>query len=154
MFVILEGFDKTGKTSLMKYMGKINSWREVYIDRGPAGYLFYDELLKRATVERTENYQRDAIQLRQLDCIVVFLKSNAHDIKDRHELHNEYCIIPLDEDIEKEQDNYLDICGRCYEGIPMIMLNTSTLSIQTCAEEIDKFAKLAHQSYASRMLNV
>lgn len=144
MFVIMEGFDKTGKTTLMKHMGVVNQWREVYIDRGPVGYIFYDEILCRTTNERLKEYKGDAQQLSVMDCIVVFCTSDPSDIVRRHVEHNEDCILCCESDITKAQDRYLELIDAYYD-CPTVVLNTSLLSIEQCGREIEKFVKIVKQ---------
>lgn len=97
MFVILEGFDKTGKTTVLKEFGKINSWEQIIIDRGPAGYLFYDEFYGRDTKERTNQYLEDLKLIRENpdNWCAIYLSCNSMDIIERH--HKAQEEIPLPE---------------------------------------------------------
>lgn len=140
MFVILEGFDKVGKTTVLKAFGKLNSWEQIIIDRGPAGYLFYDELAGRASKKRNKQYTNDLRKFtRYCDYCVVFLHAKADDIRARHKEVGE--VLPFAEktyDIDKIQQRYAEICKKY--GVDKVMaINTSVLSLESTMEEIAKF---------------
>lgn len=168
MFVILEGFDKTGKTTILKEFGKINSWEQIIIDRGPAGYLFYDEFYGRDTKERTNQYLEDLklIQENPDNWCAIYLSCNSMDIIERH--HKAQEEIPLPEkfaspifpnmvslDDFKEANlmqktvwlnmisfRYERKFDECYRGmIPILKINTSENDLKSTREKIDKFIK-------------
>ena len=49
MFVIFEGLDKTGKTTLEWELLKATNFKHIVIDRGPVGYMTFDRLFGRST---------------------------------------------------------------------------------------------------------
>lgn len=49
MWVIFEGLDKAGKTTLEWEFLKATNFKHVVIDRGPVGYMTFDKILGRET---------------------------------------------------------------------------------------------------------
>ena len=50
MWVIFEGLDKAGKTTLEWEFLKATNFKHVVIDRGPVGYMTFDKILGRYEV--------------------------------------------------------------------------------------------------------
>ena len=47
MVLIIDGMDKVGKTTLIKYINKITNYEHLIIDRGPIGYKAYSEIYEK-----------------------------------------------------------------------------------------------------------
>lgn len=166
MFVILEGFDKTGKTTILKEFGKINSWEQIIIDRGPAGYLFYDEFYGRSTKKRTNQYLNDLRTIKESSgkWCAIYLSSNSMDILERHHKAKEEVPVPekiglqIFSKIMGAKDfneasliqrtvwlnnicsHYEKIFDECYAGnIPVLKINTSKNDLKSTRKKIAKF---------------
>ena len=49
MWVIFEGLDKVGKTTLEWDLHRATNFKHVVIDRGPVGYMVFDKIFDRET---------------------------------------------------------------------------------------------------------
>lgn len=127
MFLLLEGMDKVGKTSLKEHFrhAKYGEYPYVFMDRGPAGNIFYDKVFNRDSVIRIANFTKDMFDMKNLDYAVVYLTANYDDIVQRHLLVNEKLPDYLQTESSYEAYNkiYESFC-KMYDR-PLIRINTS-----------------------------
>ena len=71
MWIIFEGLDKTGKTTLEWELLKASNFKHIVIDRGPAGYLAFDEILGRATHAGNDEFLVQAKQIANAKNVLV-----------------------------------------------------------------------------------
>lgn len=169
MFIVLEGFDKVGKTTLLKEFGKINSWEQVIIDRGPAGYLFFDDLYQRGTEEREFSYEQDLklITDNPSQWCAIYLNCNPTDVIERHKQAKEDIPLPwiinmptferLVSRSDFKESNLMQktVClnlimseyekrfDKCYVGkIPTLKINTSNDDLESTKKKCADFIEL------------
>lgn len=132
MWVVFEGLDKAGKTTLEWELLKATNFKHVVIDRGPAGYLVFDTLFNRATEENVEQYMRNVKDMKDSgNFLVVYCKAPYFVAKQRLREHNETC--PYD--YMRAQGMYDASIKQLYEeeGIKVITVDT----IKTIKECVD-----------------
>ena len=130
MWVIFEGLDKSGKGTLEWEFLKATNFKHIVIDRGPAGYLTFDLLLKRQTKEGNNEYVNNVSLMKESKAfVVVYCKAPADIAIKRINEHNEKC--PYN--YEKAQELYDDAIETLYknQGIKVIEVDT-TKSIEDC----------------------
>ena len=89
MWVIFEGLDKAGKTTLEWEFLKATNFKHVVIDRGPIGYKVFDELLGRSTSEGDAEFIKMAKQAKDSDdCMIVYCHCGYETAKKRLIEHN------------------------------------------------------------------
>ena len=60
MWVVFEGLDKAGKTTLEWSFLKATNFKINVIDRGPIGYLVFDKIFGRTTKDGDQEFIRQA----------------------------------------------------------------------------------------------
>lgn len=134
MWIIFEGLDKSGKGTLEWEILKATNFKHIIIDRGPAGYLVFDDLFNRRTKEGDYEYAKNAYLMKSSDdCVIVYCKVPADVAMQRLKEHNETCPYNY-----KHAQNLYDIAVRCLyeeEGIKVITVDT-TKSIEECVKLI------------------
>lgn len=145
MFVILEGFDKVGKTAIKKGFGNLNKWQQIVIDRGPAGYLFYDELFGREDKKRIVGYNVDLDNMFLHTRVVVFyIIAQADIIIQRHKDAGEELPIPgMDVDeVYSCTNRYRQIVQDCYsEYCHVYEVDTTTDTLEQTMAKIGTVVK-------------
>lgn len=134
MWVIFEGLDKAGKGTLEKEFLKATNYKHIVIDRGPAGYLTFDNVFDRVTDEGNMQYAKNLTLVKASnDFAIVYCKVPADVAKQRLEEHNETC--PYD--YEQAQKFYDSTVEKLYrnQGIKVIDIDT-TKSIEECVSLI------------------
>lgn len=121
--IYLDGIDKTGKDSILPYIGPVCNYRYVCNIRGVMTQFAYDELYGR-------DYSYDLDQ--QKDCLNVLLTVEEEDWKVRCKMTNEPAI-----DYKKN----CEVFERAYNklesaGCPVIKINTSKHSLYEIAKII------------------
>lgn len=132
MWIIFEGLDKSGKTTLEWEFLKATNFKHVVIDRGPVGYMVLDELLERGTKlskQKFIHYARKAIKSK--DFLVVYCKASKTLAAKRLKEHKEEC--PYD--YRKAQKLYDKSIKRYYKEDFVVEVNTSQ-SIEKCVDKI------------------
>lgn len=133
MFVIFEGLDKAGKGTLEWEFLKATNFKHIVIDRGPAGYMVFDNLFNRQTMEGDLEFIKDSQIVRYTNFMVVYCRVPSEVALKRIKEHCETC--PYDYD--KAQDMY-DFCvGTMYDKEKVVTVDT-TKSIEECVKEIIK----------------
>lgn len=136
MFVIFEGLDKSGKTTLEWEVLKATNFKHVIVDRGPAGYFAFDFVFNRikdAKDVETHLKNLDTAYKMKDNLLVVYCKVPVDVALQRIKEHNEEC--PYDYRIAQllydgfVNDLYIE------KGINVIEINT-TKTIEECIKEI------------------
>lgn len=134
MWVVFEGLDKSGKTTLEWEFLKATNFKHVVIDRGPVGYSTFDSLFGRYTVEGSEEYAQNILDMKaSKNFVVIYCKVPVNVAMQRLKEHNEVC--PYN--YEHAQKLYDEGIKLLYEdiGIKVITVDT-TKSIKECVDLI------------------
>ena len=79
--LIIDGMDRTGKTSLIREINKLTDYLPLIIDRGPIGYKTYCELYSREVKpEAYDNLERELCNVKHL---CVYLHASQAVIEQR-----------------------------------------------------------------------
>ena len=141
MWVVFEGLDKTGKTTLEWAFQKKVQFKDLVIDRGPAGYEVLDIMLNRADSKRTESYKEQAKIVNENKCFfVVYCEASEESVLNRLNSCNEK--LPTKSISYKEcQELYRKKLEEYYNKDKIVYLNTSDLSIEECVNKIVEYTK-------------
>lgn len=137
MWIVFEGLDKTGKTTLEWELLKATNFKHVVIDRGPVGYMTFDKLLNRETKLGNQEFIHQARKIMKphSEFIVVYCNANENIVNERLANHNETqldCGCPY----SKMQKMYKDNIHRFYKPEKTLELDTSDKSIEECVQLI------------------
>lgn len=133
MWVIFEGLDKAGKTTLEWEFLKATNFKHMVIDRGPVGYLVFDKLFNRSTKLGDQEFIHQARKIMKSgDFMVVYCTVEKDHAAARLLAHNEEC--PYD--YAKAQKLYRDAIHRYYYGKKVLEVDTTFLSVERCVELI------------------
>ncbi len=143
MWVIFEGLDKAGKTTLEWEFLKATNFKHVVIDRGPIGYMVLDRIFGRATPAGDFGFIRQARKCaKSNDNLVVYCYCDKSIVDARLKEHNETC--PYD--YVKAQRSYLANVKRYYNEGKTLLLDTSNKSIDECVKLIcEKLAEVRNE---------
>jgi adenylylsulfate kinase-like enzyme len=130
MWVIFEGLDKAGKTTLEWEFLKVTNFKHMVIDRGPVGYMTFDKLFDRETKLGTQDFIHHARKImKNQDFMVVYCFVSEDVAAKRLAEHNEEC--PYDYD--KAQKLLRNNINRYYNRPEKVLeLDTSNLTISEC----------------------
>lgn len=132
MFVIFEGLDKSGKTTLEWEFLKATNFKYVVVDRGPAGYMVFDRLFERRTLKSDASFILDAKRMMEHDmAIIVYCKVSEDIAMKRLDEHGETC--PYD--YKFAQQLYDMNIRMLYDENKVVTIDTSS-SIGECVERI------------------
>ena len=82
MWIIFEGLDKVGKTTLEWELLKATNFKHIVIDRGPVGYLVFDKIFERETKLGNQEFIHQARKImKSKDFMIVYCTANK-DIVD------------------------------------------------------------------------
>ena len=133
MFVIFEGLDKAGKTTLEWEFLKATNFKHVVIDRGPMGYMTFDKLFDRETKLGNQEFIHQARKImKNHDFMVVYCFASEDIAAKRLNEHNEEC--PYD--YGKAQKLLRDNVRRFYKTEKTLELDTSNKLIPECVQMI------------------
>lgn len=133
MWIIFEGLDKVGKTTLEWELLKATNFKHIVIDRGPVGYMTFDKIFERETKLGNQEFIHQARKImKSKDFMVVYCTVNKDVADMRLKAHNESC--PYD--YEKAQKLYKNNIRRFYRDNKVIEIDTTSLSIEKCIEII------------------
>ena len=141
MLLIFEGFDKVGKTSLINAIDKATNYKHFMLDRGPASYIAYGNLLHK------EHAQRDYVKLEMMFkenlTLQICLTADIQDIEDRFRVHGEGSL-PMNTNIE---DHKIEFEAQyTLSNMPhKIIINTSPITIEeTLKIVLDKIEEISN----------
>lgn len=135
MWVIFEGLDKAGKTTLEWEFLKATNFKHMIIDRGPIGYKVFDKLFGRATKLGDQEFIHQARKImKNKDFMVVYVHCDEKVAKKRLKQHKEEC--PYD--YVQAQKMLRDDVRHYYNEKKTLDLDTSKMSIEECVELIIK----------------
>lgn len=134
MWVIFEGLDKTGKTTLEYAFLKATNYKHIVIDRGPVGYMTFDEIFGRETLQRRDTFILQATEVMHFskDFVVVYCFADKDVVDERLKEHNEVC--PYD--YENAKEKYYRNVKRFYEPKRVLEIDTSKRTIDECVQMI------------------
>lgn len=133
MWVIFEGLDKAGKTTLEWSFLKATNFKINVIDRGPIGYLVFDKIFGRTTKDGDQEFIRQAKKInKSKDFFVVYCIVDSDIAKVRLEEHKEKCPYDYDE----AQKLMKKKMSQFYSKERMLILDTTNKSIEQCTDEI------------------
>lgn len=142
MWIIFEGLDKSGKTTLEWELLKATNFKHVVIDRGPVGYMVFDELFNRTTKLGDQQFIHQARKaLKSGDFLVVYCKAPYEIVRERLAEHREDC--PYD--YKYAQHRYNIAIDRFYRPDCLIEIDTSK-SIEECVGLIVEKLKEAQKN--------
>ena len=129
MWIIFEGLDKVGKTTLEWELLKATNFKHIIIDRGPVGYLVFDKIFERETKSGNQEFIHQARKImKSKDFMVIYCTADKDIVDARLKEHNESC--PYD--YEKAQKLYKNNIHRFYRNNKVIEIDTTSLSIEKC----------------------
>ena len=82
MYVIFEGLDKSGKTTLEWELLKATNFKHIVIDRGPIGYMVFDKLLNRETPIGDAEFMRMADDINNTNNFIVIYCHCSKNVAD------------------------------------------------------------------------
>lgn len=136
MWVVFEGLDKSGKTTLEYAFLKRTNYEHIVVDRGPVGYMVFDKIFGRVrfTNNRKENFIWQARKMMKAkDFLIVYCKAPLDVVEERLKDHNEECPYNYKE-AQKVYDEYIN---RFYFKRYVVEIDT-TKSIDECVDLIVK----------------
>lgn len=143
MFVVFEGLDKAGKTTLEWEFLKATNFKHMIIDRGPMGYMTFDKIFGRSTKLGDRDFIHYARKITKSDdYMVVYCIVDKKVAYERLEAHNETC--PYD--YSKAQKLYSDNIRRYYREDKVLKLDTTERSIEECVKLIVEKLKEVQRS--------
>lgn len=147
MYLIFEGLDKTGKTTIIEEINKRTKYKYITRDRGAAGWIAYDMAYSRSTESRYKRYLTDARAFTSTnDYLVIYCKTSWPMVQKRLKDHGE----EADYDYLKAQKIYDDCVYSLYPHNKIIDLDTTNITIDVCVEKVLKATKLAElENYES-----
>lgn len=133
MWVIFEGLDKAGKTTLEWEFLKATNFKHMVIDRGPVGYMTFDKLFNRETKLGNQEFIHHSRKImKNPDFMVVYCFVPKEVAERRLAEHNEEC--PYD--YGKAQRLLRNNINRYYNPEKFLELDTSRLTILECVQMI------------------
>lgn len=135
MWVIFEGLDKAGKTTLEWEFLKATNFKHMVIDRGPVGYMTFDKLFDRETKLGNQDFIHQARKIMKgKDFMVVYCFAPNEVAMERLSRCNEEC--PYD--YGKAQKLLRNNIRRFYKPEKTLELNTGYMTIYECVKAIIK----------------
>lgn len=133
MWIIFEGLDKAGKTTLEWEFLKATNFKHMVIDRGPVGYMTFDKLFNRETKLGNQDFIHHSRKItKNPDFMVVYCFASEEVAAKRLNEHNEEC--PYD--YGKAQKILRDNIRRFYKPDKVLELDTSNRTIPECVKMI------------------
>ena len=133
MWLIFEGLDKSGKTTLEWSFLKATNYKHNIVDRGPVGYLVFDKVFGRSTKLGDQEFIKQARKVsKSKNFFVVYCRADKDVAEERLKFHNETC--PYDYgSVQKQLDKQIK---RFYSKDTVLIVDTSNKSIEECTQEI------------------
>ena len=143
MFVVFEGLDKAGKTTLEWEFLKATNFKHMVIDRGPMGYMTFDKIFGRSTKLGDRDFIHYARKITKSDdYMIVYCTVDTKTAMERLKAHNETCPYDYDE----AQKLYRVNVRRFYNMNRVLELNTANRSIEECVKLIVEKLKEVQRS--------
>lgn len=142
MWVIFEGLDKTGKTTLEWEFLKATNFKHVVVDRGPMGYMTFDKLFGRDTKLGNQEFIQQArkVMKQSGNTMVVYCYANEDVVNKRLNDHGEKLLHEVEpykgRPYNKVQKLYAVNVSRYYKPEKTLMLDTSDKTIEECIQLI------------------
>lgn len=119
--IILEGIDKTGKDTLIKYLASLGEYKYAIYQRGVISNNVYNNIYNRPMYEYNINKH----------ALYVLLEADYDDLKVRFKINNEPKI-----DIPLHLQKFSEIFYEMTEGCPRVTYNTSKMTPLDIAKDI------------------
>lgn len=133
MWVIFEGLDKAGKTTLEWEFLKATNFKHMVIDRGPVGYMTFDKIFGRSTKLGDRDFIHHSRKImKNPDFIVVYCFANDEVAAERLKEHNEKCPYDYGEAQKLLRNNI----RRFYKSEKVLELDTSYRMFSECVQMI------------------
>ncbi len=133
MWVIFEGLDKAGKTTLEWEFLKATNFKHMVIDRGPVGYMTFDKLFGRETQLGNQDFIYHARKImKNPDFVVVYCFASEEVVAKRLNEHNEECPYRYGYAQKLLKDNI----NRYYKSEKVLELDTTDRTIFECVQMI------------------
>jgi len=143
MFVVFEGLDKAGKTTLEWEFLKATNFKHMVVDRGPMGYMTFDKIFGRSTKLGDRDFIHYARKITKSDdYLIVYCSVNKKVAEERLKAHNETC--PYD--YEEAQKLYRLNVRRFYNMSKVLELDTTNRSVEECVKLIVEKLKEVQRS--------
>ena len=141
--MVFEGLDKAGKTTLEWEFLKATNFKHMVIDRGPMGYMTFDNIFGRSTKLGDRDFIHFARKITKSDdYMIVYCTVDKNVADERLKAHNETC--PYN--YSKAQKLYRDNVHRYYRSDKVLEIDTTHLSIERCVELIVEKLKEVQRS--------
>ena len=142
MWVIFEGLDKAGKTTLEWEFLKATNFKHMVVDRGPVGYMTFDKLFDRETKLGTQDFIHQARKImKNQDFMVVYCFASEEIVAKRLKEHHEECPYNYKEAQKLLRSNI----NRYYRPEKVLELDTGCRIISECVlmiiEELEEVQK-------------
>ena len=135
MWVIFEGPDKAGKTTLEWEFLNATNFKHMVIDRGPVGYMIFDKLFDRETKLGNQDFIHQARKImKNQDFLVVYCFASEDVVNKRLKEYDEK--VPYD--YTKAQKLLRNNIRRFYKCEKTLELDTSNKTISECVQMIVK----------------
>lgn len=135
MWVIFEGLDKAGKTTLEWEFLNATNFKHMVIDRGPVGYMIFDKLFDRETKLGNQDFIHQARKImKNQDFLVVYCFASEDVVNKRLKEYDEK--VPYD--YTKAQKLLRNNIRRFYKCEKTLELDTSNKTISECVQMIVK----------------
>lgn len=138
MWVIFEGLDKTGKTTLEWEFLKATNFKHVVVDRGPIGYMTFDKLFDRDTKLGNQEFisQTRKVMKPSGNTFVVYCYADENVVNERLKKHGEKILQEVEpykgRSYEKVQKLYETNVAKYYKTERTLMLDTTNKTIDEC----------------------
>lgn len=145
MWVIFEGLDKSGKTTLLKRLWERGNYEYITLDRGPAGYRFYDLVRGRETTERAQKFLKMANHITSqnmysdsdVQVLIVYVHASRDVTSNRLKEHNEKELKMINNTTHEQANGiYYRLCVSHYGTKNVMSVDTSVSNVDVCIDRI------------------
>lgn len=137
MFIIFEGADKTGKSTLIKRLNEATDYKHWVLDRGIISSIVYNDIYKR---KNEKMYFKYLEKIKEINPLIIFTYSSIENIEGR--LNNSKEELP---NVQKEyglegiQFKFLDYIQK--SGLRYVIVSTN----KTIEENLDYILKVIEE---------
>lgn len=132
-FIMIEGVDRTGKTTLQHRLNKATKFKYIIIDRSYLSHIVYNEVYNREYKE--ENYKELEDIFYNMNTLLIYLYADKNTLQKRLNEEDKYQSI----DIEKDLNVYNKYFNRC--KLHKISIDTSIYNLDQVFELALNFIK-------------